>query len=377
MGVSSLLVLFVGAGLAFIAAVLILNIAFKRSVFKRIGYIWVFTLIFVLITTSLKFMYLSQSRLGNLIIMVLNIAFCLVMFYIAAAQVARPLSRVAGELAKIALGDLSTPNLDDLHVLKNTDLADLFDSTKALHAKYLEIVNSLEGRVLSLAESTESLQNFAEQLQDQGNATASSVEEVSASLEELTSSIQQNAENAAGADQLASRVAAATERVSDQSKHHFSTIQNVAGKVDVITEIANQTNILALNAAVEAARAGEEGRGFAVVAGEVRKLAERSRSAAEEIVDQTRETVDVSAKAIDALALLDESIQQQREMVQAIAEATHGESSGIELIGNAVATLTEAMQANAQLAVRLVDQAQNLEDDAKGIRELLAFFHKQ
>ncbi|WP_088651120.1 methyl-accepting chemotaxis protein [Marinibacterium profundimaris] len=206
---------------------------------------------------------------------------------------------------------------------------------------------------------------------------ASAAQEASSSMEEMTANIRQNAENAAQTEKIANRSleqARASARIVQEAVEAMKTI---AEKINIIQEIARQTDLLALNAAVEAARAGAHGRGFAIVAAEVRRLAERSQIAADEIVSLSRSTAETSGKAGDELTSLVPEIQRTADLVQEISAATQEQRIGSEQINSAISELDRVIQANAGAAQKAAGTTSMLTESAETLRDLIDGFRDE
>ena len=153
-----------------------------------------------------------------------------------------------------------------------------------------------------------------------------------------------------------------------------SAMKEIAGKISIIEEIARQTNLLALNAAIEAARAGEHGKGFAVVASEVRKLAERSQSAAGEISNLSGSSVQIAEKAGELLTKLVPDIQKTADLVQEISGASAEQNNGAQQINRAIQQMDQVVQQNASAAEEMASTSEELASQSEHLQDIMKFF---
>ncbi len=226
----------------------------------------------------------------------------------------------------------------------------------------------------SVSSGSEEMSSAIQQLSSGANEQAASAEEVSSSMEQMAANIKQNADNASQTEKIARQSSVDAQASGDAVNRAVQAMQTIAEKIAFVQEIARQTDLLALNAAVEAARAGEHGKGFAVVASEVRKLAERSQTAAAEIGSLSGQTVSAAREAGQMLAKLVPDIKKTAELVEEISAACREQDIGASQVNQAIQQLDKVIQQNAGAAEEMSATSEALSGQADRLQTSIGFF---
>jgi methyl-accepting chemotaxis protein len=254
------------------------------------------------------------------------------------------------------------------------DFNDIKNSINLMIGSLTRFAADVKTAADNVAAGSRQLSAGSEQMSQGATEQAASAEEASSAVEEMNATIKQNADNAQQTEKIALKSSADAIESGKAVAEAMAAMKDIASRISIIEEIARQTNLLALNAAIEAARAGEHGKGFAVVAAEVRKLAERSQTAAGEISKLSASSVDVAERAGAMLTKLVPDIQKTAELVQEISAASKEQSGGADQINSAIQQLNQVIQQNAGAAEEMSSTSEELSSQAEQLQETISFF---
>lgn len=355
----------------------------------------------------------TTSKTLVAIISALALGVAAVLSYVLIRGITGPLGRVVESLSAVANRDLTKPSLS----MKSKDeIGMLAGATDRMSSALKQMVSEIQGTTNQIAAAATEVAASSEQLAASVKNNENAAQQVSSAVSELASSVSEVATKSAEASDAArdsmkqaesggNLVAKTVTQLGDINGRFnevgsvISTLEQqgeeVGRIVQVIQDIADQTNLLALNAAIEAARAGEHGRGFAVVADEVRKLAERTTQATGEVSKTIGGMSEGTKKAAEAMVVGRKTVDEGREMgeqtgdavrkivdaqkeaekrASSIAAATHQQSSATEEISRTIEQMTGSNRESASAADQAAGAATSLSTQAESLKRLVGQF---
>ena len=305
----------------------------------------------------------SQAWLIMLSLVGAALLFCVGTGWVTVAAMNRGFRKAISLSHDVANGNLSKT----VEHKEKGEFGDLLNNLNRMVEGLREIVSSVAAGAGNVSTGAVQMAQTSEQLRDAAASQSSATEDASTSVEQMTANVSQNADATHETEQMARSSAEDARKSGDAVKEAMEYTSNIVERIQIVQEIARQTDLLALNAAVEAARAGEHGRGFSVVAAEVRKLAERSQEAAGEMGKLTKDTVTVSERAVKMLDQLVPKIERTAQLVSNIAKANSEISIGMGQINGSITELDSLTQGNNAASEEMSATAEELAAQAQAL----------
>jgi methyl-accepting chemotaxis protein len=313
---------------------------------------------------------MKRSTIFLFTIIILSMAAAVIIGLFITNGITKPLNESISLAEKLSDGELTVRAENH----SNDETGVLSKSLNNTIDKLKEVVTSIKIGAEHLASVSEEVNSTSQSMTQGASEQASETEEIASSVQQMITNIQTNTEHARQTGVISENAVKGIDKVRQATKDTFNSVKEINNKVEIIGDIAFQSNLLALNAAVEAARAGEFGRGFGVVAAEVRKLSERSKIAAEEITKIANNSLVISADADSLLKTIIPEIKRTSALVQEILAGSNEQLDGANHISSAINEIKQTTQHNASIAEELAAAAEELTSQASALKDMTGYF---
>ncbi len=300
----------------------------------------------------------------------LSVVLLLLIGYVLLSRLRISIRATARTVGAVPMGDLTV----EIDPHREDEFGALMLSMREMVHQLRGIAQEIGRDSASLGQARMVLSRVAHEVSEGAAIQSSSSGEIVASMQGMMDMLGHLNEKATTTTKAFDAVRADLIRMRDESKKNLEAIRTISERIEVVNDIADQTNILALNAAVEAARAGEHGRGFAVVATEVRRLAERSRDASDEILSVARSTVGDTERVAALLDRISPQLDSTWEILKEFALSSAQQTQTTEQINSGMVQLNDITQKNAEYAAMLVQNSDGLRARSESLDSTIRFF---
>lgn len=347
------------------------RLLFKNSILSKIVALWVINIL--LNDVNSKMGRLFPDEYPFYLSMPVGFIISIFLIYQVYRLIRKPFDQSIKDLEELSKGNLDI-NEDISMSGRNDELGRLKQSIITLSTTLKDVMKGVKTSSEQISWASKEIRNSAHGLSEGASGQAAAAEEISVSMEQMVAAIRQNSQDSVESKEIALQTSDSMNKLSLAANESLSSIKSIAKKISVINDIAYKTDILAINAAIEAARAGIHGDGFAVVASEVRRLAEKSKLAAEEISALSISSVEITEETDRLLSESLPKLEKTVKLVEQISNASYEQNSGVGQINNAIGDLNDVTQRNAASSEELAKGAEELFAQAGNLNTLIDFF---
>ena len=315
------------------------------------------------------------KTLSVFVVIVLIVLCCIVIFnYLLAKLLNNFISKADNDIKAVSEGNLSITI--DKNLLKRKDeIGNISKSLQKMIIQFNTIISQISASNQQLSDASNQLSSASLDISNRANEQAVTTEEIASSMEQILGMIISNTQNAEKTGQSSEKTATQMKLSNEVFVQTIKSVSEISEKILVISEIADKTDILSINAAIEAARAGDSGKGFSVVANEIRKLADKTKFASDEITKLSKTGQEISKIAGEKLNNAIPEIIKSAELVNHITSASKEQQSSVENINASIQQLTEITNENSASAEEMSASAEELSAQAKQLKKLISVFN--
>ncbi len=262
----------------------------------------------------------------------------------------------------------------DFRIETNRNASGILKSSMDLCSDLRDILQNIISGSNTITDQSKEMNNTTQALSQNANEQAAAADQIVQSVNYIQQEISNNTDISRKSSEIAEKIMGDIKNIQYAQAESLKSVRDITDKIQIINDIAFQTNILALNAAVEAARAGDHGKGFAVVASEIRKLAEKCKVSANDIIEGASRCVSVTEESSRMLNNIMPEVDESNNISSAIEQSSMSQMDTIMQIEQAIKQLNGSIQDNAAASEELASNAEELSNQADMFRESTSVF---